>query len=390
MEALYDKFTTLLEETPTTYVRNIHNEIAWEERLAAILGARGVGKSTLVLQHIKLHEDIKTSLYVSADDIWFTTHSLVELAGEFYRNGGKLLCIDEIHKYRNWSQEIKNIYDTYSKLRVIYTGSSILDVQKGNADLSRRMLEYTMHGLSFREYLAIAQGIDLPIHKLEQILAHDVQFPYDEYRPVALFKEYIKAGYYPYFQHKGYNMRLAKVINRIVENDIPLFASLSVSTIEKLKKLLYIVAQSVPFKPNYSKLARDLDMHRNSLADLMVWLDKAELINILRDDTQGISLLGKVDKIYLNNPNLAYVLSDTTPDIGNIRETVFLAWLQVAHKVTASPISDFKVGKYTFEVGGRNKKQKQIRDVENAYIVKDDIEHGYLNVIPLWAFGLIY
>jgi len=390
MEKLYEKFRLKLEETPTEYVRYLHDEIAWDDRLIAIIGARGVGKSTLVLQHIKLRDDVDTSLYVTADDLWFSNHNIVELAETFYKNGGKTLYIDEIHKYKNWSTEIKNVYDTYSQLKVVYTGSSILDLQEGGADLSRRRLEYKMHGLSFREYLKIGRGIEVPIHSLEQILSNRIEFQMKDYRPIALFKEYLKEGYYPYFQSKGYYLRLLSVVNRVVEEDIPKFAELSVATAGKLKKLLYIIAQSVPFKPNYSKLGRDLDTHRNSVSELMVWLDKAGLINILRDDTRGMSALGKVDKIYLNNPNLSYALSDTTPNIGNIRETTFLALLKVTHTVTSSSVSDFKVGDYTFEVGGRNKKQKQIQGIGNAYVVKDDIEYGYQNVIPLWAFGLLY
>lgn len=390
MEALRDKFLMKLYETSTGYVRQIHDRIAWNDRLVSIVGARGVGKSTVVLQHIKLHEDVDTTLYVSADDLWFSQHTLVELAETFFKNGGKALYIDEIHKYKNWSQEIKNIYDTYSRLRVVYTGSSILDLQKGGADLSRRLLEYSMHGLSFREYLAISQGLDIPIHTLEDVLNNNIKFPFKEHRPIALFKEYLKSGYYPYFKDTNYYLRLTNVINRIVENDIPHYAEISTTTAAKLKKLLYIIAQSVPFKPNFSKIGRDLDMNRNAVSDLMIWLDKAELINILRDDTHGISALGKIDKVYLANPNIAYAISDSEPEIGNIRETIFLALLKVTHTVTSSSAADFKVGEYTFEVGGKNKKHKQIQGIENAYIVKDDIEHGYQNVIPLWAFGLLY
>lgn len=390
MKNLVAKFRNLLKNVDTSYVRDIHRSIPWDDRLIAILGARGVGKTTLVLQHIKLYEDVGTSLFVYADDLWFSTHSLVELAETFYKNGGKVLYIDEIHKYRNWSQEIKNIYDSYADLKVRYTGSSILDLQKGSHDLSRRVLEYSMHGLSFREYVALNYGVDMPIHTLEQILAGHIDFPYTDYRPIALFKEYLRKGYYPYFKEPGYELRLEKTIQAILEVDIPKFAELSVSAAEKLKMLLYIIAQSVPFKPNYSKIARDLDMHRNAVSDLMVWLDKADLINVLHDDTEGYKLLGKVNKIYLNNPNLAYVLSDDEPDTGNVRETMFLSWMRVTHKVTASSVADFKVGKYTFEVGGKNKKQKQIQGVEDAFIVKDDIEYGYQNVIPLWAFGLLY
>ena len=390
MRTLVARYRNILKNVDTSYVRNIHSTIPWNDRLIAILGARGVGKTTLVLQHIKLYEDVDTTLFVYADDLWFSTHSLVTLAEMFYTNGGRVLYIDEIHKYKNWSQEIKNIYDQYPDLKVRYTGSSILDLQKGSHDLSRRVLEFQMHGLSFREYVALHYGADIPIHTLEQVLANKIEFPYTNYRPVALFKEYLRQGYYPYFKEPGYELRLTKTINAILEVDIPKFAELSISTSEKLKTLLYIVAQSVPFKPNYSKIARDLDMHRNAVSDLMVWLDKADLINILRDDVEGYKLLGKVNKIYLNNPNLAYALSDDEPNIGNIRETIFLAWLRATHKVTASSVSDFKVGKYTFEVGGKKKGQHQIKDVEHAYVVKDDIEYGHLNEIPLWAFGLLY
>lgn len=390
MRTLVARYRNILKNVDTSYVRNIHSTIPWNDRLIAILGARGVGKTTLVLQHIKLYEDVDTTLFVYADDLWFSTHSLVTLAEIFYTNGGRALYIDEIHKYKNWSQEIKNIYDQYPDLKVRYTGSSILDLQKGSHDLSRRVLEFQMHGLSFREYVALRYGADIPIHTLEQVLANKIEFPYTDYRPVALFKEYLRQGYYPYFKEPGYELRLTKTINAILEVDIPKFAELSISASEKLKTLLYIVAQSVPFKPNYSKIARNLDMHRNAVSDLMVWLDKADLINILRDDVEGYKLLGKVNKIYLNNPNLAYALSDDEPNIGNIRETIFLAWLRATHKVTASSVSDFKVGKYTFEVGGKKKGQHQIKDVEHAYVVKDDIEYGHLNEVPLWSFGLLY
>lgn len=390
MKTLIAKFRNILKNVDTDHIRNIHDTIAWDDRLIAILGARGVGKTTLVLQHIKLYEETNTTLFVYADDLWFSTHSLISLAEEFYKNGGKTLYIDEIHKYKKWSQEIKNIYDTYPDLKVRYTGSSILDLQKGSHDLSRRVLEYQMHGLSFREYIAINYGTSIPKHTLEEVLSNKIDFPYNEHRPIAIFKEYLKKGYYPYFKDKEYELRLENTVNAILEVDIPKFAELSVSTAEKLKMLLYIIAQSVPFKPNYSKIARDLNMHRNYVSDLMIWLDKANLINILHDDVEGYKLLGKVSKIYLNNPNLAYALSEDEPNIGNIRETIFFSWLRVTHNVTASSVADFKIGKYTFEVGGRRKGQYQIKEIDNAYVVKDDIEYGHSNEIPLWAFGLLY
>ncbi len=390
MRTLIDRYRMLLEETSTDYVRDIHDSIDWNDPLIAIMGARGVGKTTLVLQHIKLHEDINKTLFVYADDMWFSTHTLFSLAETFYKDGGKALYIDEIHKYTNWSGEIKNISDSFPRLRVCYTGSSILDLQKGSHDLSRRLLDYHMYGLSFREYLSLSKGIDVPKHTLEQILAGEIDFPFDKHRPIELFKEYLREGYYPFFKRSGYYLRLNNIIKTVIEQDIPKFAELSASMAEKLKTLLYIIAQSVPFKPNYTKIARDIDTNRNVVADLVVWLEKAGLINILRDETKGIKLLGKVNKIYLNNPNLAYALSDDVPNIGNIRETIFLAWLRVDHKITASSVSDFKVGDYTFEVGGKNKGNAQVKDVKNAYIVKDDIEHGFKEVVPLWAFGLLY
>jgi hypothetical protein len=204
------------------------------------------------------------------------------------------------------------------------------------------------------------------------------------------FKDYLKEGYYPYFIEKGYAIRLKSVINRILEEDIPQFAELTVTSITKLKKLLYIIAQSVPFKPNYSKIGRDLDLYRTTVSDLFQLLDKAELINLLEDETQGISSLAKVDKVYLNNPNISYALSENEPEIGNVRETIFFALTSVLYNVYSSKVSDFKINEYTFEVGGKNKKQKQIQGIKNAFVVKDDIESGYLNVIPLWEFGLLY
>ncbi|MDE6200071.1 MAG: AAA family ATPase [Muribaculaceae bacterium] len=390
MEKLFEKSRIRIAEVTTDFIRDIHDEIAWDDRLVAIIGARGVGKTTLLLQHIKLYDNAATALYVSADDLWFTSHTLVELADTFYKNGGKILYIDEIHRYSNWSVELKNIYDTYSGLKVVYTGSSILDIRRGGADLSRRHLEYMMYGLSFREYLILAYGIKLPVSSLEDVLSHRVQFPVNEYRPIALFKEYMRMGYYPFFRQIDCHTRLQQVVDQILDVDIPKYAELSLTTIEKLKRLMYVISQSVPFKPNYSKLGRDLECHRTSLSDLVLLLDKTQMIQILRDDSFGVSSLGKVDKIYLGNTNLACALSDNEPEIGNLRETVFLTSVKPKYDVMSSSVSDFKIGKYTFEVGGKNKKQKQIQGVDNAYVVKDDIEYGHLNIIPLWAFGFLY
>lgn len=391
MNILKNIFSKELELTPTDYVRYLHDKIEWKARLIAILGARGVGKSTLVLQHIKLYEDINTTLYVSADNIYFSTHTLLDLVHEFYNEGGKALFIDEIHRYKNWSQEIKNIYDSYPDMRIVYTGSSILELEKSGADLSRRKLEYKLAGLSFREYLKIAKNIDVPVHTMNDILSHKIDFPYKEYHPIPLFKEYMHSGYYPFCTDYGYSIRINSIVNQILENDIKNFSEMSVTTARALKKLMYIIAQSVPFKPNYSKIAKDIGINRQLVTDLFIYLEKAQLINILRDSSFGISSLGKIEKIYLNNTNLSYALAGEMIDVGNARETTFISLVNPVYDITSSPNSDFIVDrKHTFEVGGRNKKQKQIQGIKNSFVVKDDIEYGSSNIIPLWSFGFLY
>lgn len=390
MEALFRTFRMQLENTSTSFVRFLHNRIVWESRLIAIMGARGVGKTTLLLQHIKLYDNLDEVLFVTADDFYFSTHRLFDLALSFYSLGGKRLYIDEVHKYKGWSSEIKNIYDQIPGLQVVYTGSSILDLEKGGADLSRRKVEYYLPGLSFREYLNIVKGWNLPPYTLEEILSGKVAFPYQEERPLKCFKEYLTAGYYPFFPDTEFQLRLQGIIKRVVEADIPMFVEMNIASTVKLKKLLYALAQSVPFKPNYTKLERDLGISRNVLPDYISLLEKAGLLNLLPEKVQGLKILEKIEKIYLNNPNMAYVLADSEPEVGTVRETIFFALLRVKHWVTASPLADFEIDGKTFEVGGKNKKKAQIKEAREGYVVKDDIEYAYQNVIPLWMFGFIY
>lgn len=390
METLYRTFRLQLENTSTTFVRFLHDRIAWDGRLIAILGSRGVGKTTMLLQHIKLYDNLEETLFVTADDFYFSTHRLFDLAMQFYQSGGKRLYIDEVHKYKGWSVEIKNIYDLIPGLQVVYTGSSILDLEKGGADLSRRKLEYLLPGLSFREYLNLSKGWALPAYTLEEIVEGKVAYPYDKERPLKLFKEYLSMGYYPFFTEPEFHLRLQSIVKQMVEADIPMFAEMNIASTAKLKKLMYVLAQSVPFKPNYAKLERDLGISRNTLPDYIGYLEKAGLVNLLPEKAQGLKILEKIDKVYLNNPNVAYALANTAPDVGTIRETIFFSWMRVKHWVTASPISDFEVDGKTFEVGGRNKKQKQLRDAEEGYVVKDDAEYAYKNIIPLWMFGFVY
>lgn len=392
MNRLIETYRLLLNRVNTDFVRYLHDKINWENRLVSILGARGTGKTTLLLQHIKMCDDHATSLYVTADDFYFTTHRLFDLAKEFYQSGGKKLYIDEIHKYNGWSSEIKNIYDLLPDLRIVYTGSSILDLEQGGADLSRRKVEYHLKGLSFREYLNITLHENLPSYSLEDVLAGKVAFPYVEHRPLALFKQYLKVGYYPYFiESDDYSLRLRSVLKQVVEFDIPSFAKMNITSSAKLKKLLYVVAQSVPFKPNFSVLERELGISRNILPDYLMYLEKAQLITMIREKATGIKILQKIDKIYLNNPNLFYVLADGEPNIGTIRENIFIQFLQDLHPIVSSPTqADFEVNDYTFEVGGKNKTTQQIKELENSYLVKDDIEYATSREIPLWMFGFLY
>lgn len=382
----------LLDRVGTGFVRYLHDQINWKSRLVSILGARGVGKTTLILQHIKLHDNHSESLYVQADDFYFTQHRLYDLALAFYQQGGKKLYIDEIHKYRNWSIEIKNIYDKLPDLQVVYTGSSILELEQGGADLSRRKLEYTLEGLSLREYVNIANGLNLRAHSLSEILNGEVVFPMRELRPLQQLSNYLKTGYYPYFQEDNYEMRLNGVIKQVVEFDIPQFADFNVASVQKLKKLLFVLAQSVPFKPNYSKLERDLGISRNLLPNYMRLLEKAGLISLLPEKAKSIKQLEKIEKVYLQNPNLAYSLSSDVPDKGSIRESIFFAWMRVGHQITSSSVSDFEADGFTFEVGGKNKGHRQLNAItsQNAYVVKDDIEQAALHNIPLWMFGFLY
>lgn len=389
MERLYEQFRRLIERTDTTFVRYLHDQVIWDNRLTAIVGARGVGKTTLLLQHIKLYNDLRDTIYINADDIYFSENKLFDFSSTFYKNGGKHLYIDEVHKYSNWSKELKMMYDYFPDMQVIFTGSSILDIYRGSDDLSRRALTYHLEGMSFREYLNISLGLQLSAYSLEDIVANKVQIPGIEH-PLPLFKDYLERGYYPFYKEPDYFERLRNVIGLTLETDIPTFANMNISTARKLKQLLFIISQSAPFKPNLSKIGEMLDVHRNQVTDFLFYLEKAGIIAQLRNATKGIRLLGKIEKIYLGNTNLIYAIGEGNPDIGNIRETIFFNQMKVKNNILASEKSDFSIADYTFEVGGKNKTRKQISDIQNAYVVKDDIEFGYMGTIPLWAFGFNY
>lgn len=372
----------------TEFMRYEYDKIDWSLRMVGLVGARGVGKSTLVLQHIKMSENQK-ALYVSADNSYFSQHTLVEVASDFVKEGGTHFYIDEIHKYPSWSTELKVIYDGHPSLHVVFTGSSILDLLRGQADLSRRVVMYQMQGLSFREYLQMFHGIRLPRYDLEDIINNRVDdslLPH----PLPLFRQYLRSGYYPFSKEGAFLTRIEQVVMQTLESDIPQFASMTVSTGRKLRKLMGIIAQSAPFKPDYSSIANALTVSRNVVPDYLLYMERAGMIGQLRDETGGIRSLGKVEKVFMDNSNLMYALANDNTNIGNVRETFFYNQTRVTQDVIASKVSDFVIGEHTFEVGGKGKGGAQIENVPNGHIVKDDIEYGFGRTIPLWTFGLLY
>lgn len=389
MERLYEFFYRKLKNTPVEFFRYKYNQIKWESRAFGLVGPRGVGKSTMLLQYIKQNLDTKDTLYVSADNLYFAEHKLVDLADRFVKMGGKHLFIDEIHKYEGWSRELKQIYDSYDDLQIVISGSSILDIYKGMADLSRRMPIYEMQGLSFREYLRLFHGIDVPVYSLKDILTHKAVISGVEH-PLPLFHDYLKRGYYPFGRDAEFEIELMQVINQTMEIDIPMHIKTNISVGRKLKSLIMVVSKSVPFKPVMQKLADVTGISRNDIPDYLIYMERAGMISQLRNATGGLRGLGKVEKLYLDNTNLIYTLAPERADIGNVRETFFMNQTRVCNDVRSSDISDFEIDGKVFEIGGRKKGQKQIESADDGYIVKDDIESGYANVIPLWAFGLNY
>ena len=389
MKRLFEYSNKLINETETSFLRYMYAEINWNNRMIGLIGPRGVGKTTLVLQYIKQNLNPAETLYITAEDFYFVDNKIIELVDTFVKFGGKYLFIDEIHKYKDWARELKLIYDYHKDLKVVFIGSSVLDIKKGASDLSRRAVVYNMQGLSFREYLKLFHNISAQTYTLEEILQHKVDIPEME-RPLPYYVDYLKRGYYPFALEEDFDIRLAQIINQTLENDIPIYADMNVATGRKLKQLLAIISKSAPFKPNMSKIAEMLSASRNNISDYCLFMEEAGMIAQLRDHTGGIRGLGKVDKIYLDNTNLIYNLANNTSNIENIRETFFLNQMRVKHNVLSSTVSDFLIDDMTFEVGGKNKGQKQIKNIENGYVVKDDIEYGFLNVIPLWQLGLTY
>lgn len=391
MDFLIQNYRRLLSETSTSFVRYLYERIPWEARFVAILGARGAGKTTMMLQHILLSRQEDSSLYISANDSYFSGHSLFSAAEEFYKSGGKYLYIDEIHKYSGWANEVKMMHDYLKGLQVVISGSSILGIADGiGADLSRRVVPFTLEGLSFREFLNYKIGLDIRPFTIEQILSGKATLPKSIEHPLPLFKEYMTTGYFPFFKEPMYLQRLAGTIEATMEQDIASYADLTPSAVRKLKQLLSVIAHSVPFKPNYSDLGRLTGTDRKDIPSQLIQMHKAALIRLLAPAGSGMPTMEKAEKIYLGNTNYIQCLCSDNQNIGNARETVFYTSMLVNNDVRCSEVSDFRIGKYTFEVGGHKKGKRQIGGMPDAFIVKDDIEFASGNTIPLWSFGLNY
>jgi predicted AAA+ superfamily ATPase len=398
MESLFERFQQKLDFTRLDFIRGMMDEVNWDARLIGIKGARGVGKTTLLLQYIKLNllNETDATLYVSLDNIWFSENRLSDLADTFVKRGGKYLFLDEVHKYPNWSQELKNIYDDYPRLKVVFTGSSLLEILNARADLSRRAVVYTMQGLSFREYLNMEHHKKFTKFSLSEILENHVGISrqiVNELKPLQRFPAYLKTGYYPFYREQPdlYHFRLEEVVNMMMEIELPMLRGFDLAHVSRLKQLLYVISSSAPFIPNVSKISERIGLNRVTLLTYLHYLDEIRLTNNLYKDARGISKLQKPNKIFLENTNLIYVLAPNSANTGNLRETFMVNQLSARHTIEYAEHGDFRVDHtYTFEAGGKDKNNKQIRNIPHSYIAADGIEYGHSNKIPLWLFGFLY
>lgn len=398
MEKLIELFRKKMTGPLPTFERELERKINWNARLISVRGSRGTGKTTLFLQHIKktFSNNLNKVLYVNLDNIYFSNNTLVELAEKFASRGGTHLFIDEVHKYENWSKEIKNLYDDFPELHIAFTGSSLLEILNGRADLSRRTLVYELTGLSFREYLSLIKAHDFPIFTLEEILKNNEQISAEiasKIKPFEFFDDYLSFGYYPYFLEgkDDYSNRLNETLNMILEVELPMLRGLEIAYIPRIKKLLAVIGESAPFIPNITQLAAKIGISRQTLLIYLKYLEDAKLINQLYKKSRGLSVLEKPEKILMENTNLIELFNGENVNTGSRRETFVLNQLLHSHKVDFSEESDFFVdSKYTFEVGGKNKKRKQIQEIPDSYIIADDIEFGTDRRIPIWLLGFMY
>jgi len=397
MEQLILRYRLSLANLKTSFRRKLMDKIQWKERLIGIKGARGVGKTTFCLQYIKEVYGLDTAcLYVSMDDVAFPFESLLELAEAFTMRGGTHLFIDEIHKYPNWIAELKNIYDQYPQLQIVFTGSSVLQLDNSVADLSRRAVMYIMNGLSFREFLEIETGKNFQSYSLNEILSAHETIAFEiisRIKPLKYFNDYLRYGYYPYYLQntETYAIKLSQLINQVIETDLPQLARIEFEQISKLKRFLFLLSQYVPFKPNVTKLGETMQLSRQTITNYLHLLAKAGLLKLVYSEQHKLSSLAKPEKLFLQHPNYYYALGGENINVGSIRETFFVNQLCVNELVENSSIGDFLVNrKFLFEIGGKSKRYNQIAGEINSYIVVDETEIGLANKIPLWLFGFLY
>ena len=386
-----------LNQTEVKFDRYLNTYINWDSRLILIKGSRGVGKTTLLLRHIQQQKYNSTeALYASLDDLWFNKYSIVKLGEWWVQQGGVKLLLDEVHKYKDWSREIKILYDRFPQLQIVITGSSAIELHKGEGDLSRRSRVYQMHGLSFREYLQLELGTSLPSYSFEEIIQNSTNISLEitkKLKPLKYFSDYLSKGYFPFYKEdlEGYYHKLRQVIQVVLEVDIPAVQQVDYSSVLQIKKLLAIIADLVPYKPNVSKLSLQIGISRETLVKYLQHLAQAGILELLYSNANGISLLNKPEKIYLNNTNFAYSLSSNQPDKGAIRETFAINQLTLNHQLSYPKTADILVdGKYYIEIGGKQKSKKQLPLNEKGFVLADDIEIAIGNKIPLWLLGMMY
>ena len=395
IDIIQNIFSQQLNLTSLKFKRYMHTNLDMNDKLIGIIGARGVGKTTFILQYIKeLKIPFEKKLYFSADHFNISSKSLYEIAEYFYKRGGKVLAIDEIHKYNNFEQELKSIYDSFD-LKVIFSGSSALQLETSKFDLSRRAILYRIQGMSFREFIEYETNIKFDTFKLSDLLNNHIQIAYEinqNIKPFEYFEKYLKYGYYPFYKQNInlYPQKLNEVLNTVLESDLPIVFNMEPQKIFKLKKLLSLLCQSKPYELNISKLSQKIEINRATLYNYLHYLEAADITQMITSKSKGNAIFTKPEKLYLNNTNLSYNYCQNS-DIGTIREQFFVNQLSLNHTVRYAPKGDFLVDeKYIVEIGGKNKKFEQIKDIPNSFVVADDIEIGSGNKIPLWLFGFLY
>lgn len=396
LHPLFNNYHRKITKVDLRFKRYLYSQINWDARIISIKGARGVGKTTMLLQHIlENYKNIDQTLYVSLDDLWFTTHSLIELVDWADQHGIRRLYLDEVHRYELWSETIKNIYDNYPDMSIIYTSSSLLILDSAKTDLSRRQTSYTLYGMSFREFLAFEGIIHIETITLEDLLQHHVEHAMQIMKSIRVapyFEAYLHHGYYPFYKESGndFPARLRETVSVVIDTDLPAVEKVSFETIQKIKKLVMIISENVPFEPKMSELWRQLSTSNELGLRMLYALDKAQILSLLTSKAKNYKFLYKPDKIFLGNPNLMHALC-TIVNKGNERETFFYNQFSVSHDVKTPDKGDFLIDNhYLFEVGGKKKSFEQIADVPSSFLAVDDTEVGYGNRIPLWLFGFCY